>query len=351
MKGDILVDQQQAAVPMKLIGPVKIIGAELKTETKIPLATFETPLWASVNRGAKISRLVGGIKATVIKDNMTRSILVEAPDATYANKVIAELDLVTLQQIVSSSSKFAKLEEINTQIVGNLLYIRFALQTGDAAGHNMVTLASDYLMNYLLEKYSELKYVSVSGNYCTDKKVSSVNGILGRGKYVVAEINIPRDVCIKHLKNTPEQLVDLNIKKNLIGTVLAGGVRTANAHFANMLLAFYLATGQDAANIVEGSQGITHAEVRNKDLYFSVTLPNIIVGTIGNGKDLEFVQNNLELLGCVDSDMVGASSRRLAIIAAATVLCGELSLLAALCNKGELMRSHVTLERTARKEK
>ncbi len=114
-----------------------------------------------------------------------------------------------------------------------------------------------------------------------------------------------------------------------------------------MLLAFYLATGQDAANIVEGSQGIVHAEVRGEDLYFSVTLPNIIVGTVGNGKQLDFVQNNLAMLGCMEARAPGANARRLAIIAAATVLCGELSLLAAQTNPGELMRSHIQLERSA----
>lgn len=322
---------------MQTVGPIKITGAELKAEVCVPLATLENPLWASVNRGAKVSRLAAGIKATIIKDCMTRSILLEAPDAEYANQVIMALEKQDLQAIVTKTSKFLQLQDWNIQIVGNLLYIRFAVTTGDAAGHNMVTLAADALLNWLLEQHDQLQYVSVSGNYCADKKVSSVNGILGRGKYVVAELLISRDVCTKILKTTPEKIVDLNIKKNLIGTILAGGVRTANAHFANMLLAFYLATGQDAANIVEGSQGIVHTEVQNGDLYFSVTLPNIIVGTVGSGKNLEFVQENLKRLNC--------NARQLAIIAAATVLCGELSLLAALTNPGELMQSHIKLER------
>jgi hydroxymethylglutaryl-CoA reductase (NADPH) len=115
----------------------------------------------------------------------------------------------------------------------------------------------------------------------------------------VAEAVIPREVCAKLLRTTPEKMAEINLKKNLIGTMLAGGLRSANAHFANMLLAFYLATGQDAANLVEGSQGFVHAEV-NPDghLYFSCTLPHLIVGTIGNGKDLDFVRDNLDALGC-----------------------------------------------------
>lgn len=125
---------------------------------------------------------------------------------------------------------------------------------------------------------------------CVDKKVSAINGILGRGKYVIADMLIPRAVCQERLKTTPEAIVNLHVKKNLMGSIVSGGLRTANAHFANLLYAIYLATGQDVANIVEGSQGFTHAELRNGDLYFSVTLPNIIVGTVGNGKHYDFVK-------------------------------------------------------------
>ena len=139
----------------------------------------------------------------------------------------------------------------------------------------------------------------------------------------------------------------LNTRKNLLGSLLAGSIRSANAHYANMLLGFYLATGQDAANIVEGSQGITRAEERDGDLYFSCTLPNVIVGSVGNGKGLPEVEEALTKLGCRQEREPGENGRRLAVLAAATVLCGELSLLAAQTNPGELMRSHVVLERGA----
>ena len=175
--------------------------------------------------------------------------------------------------------------------------MRLEFTTGDASGHNMVTNAADQLFPWILTQYPYLRYSSISANYCSDKKATAVNGILGRGKNVVTEIIISRDLCARKLNTTPEKMVDLNIKKNLIGTMIAGGLRSANAHYANMLLAFYLATGQDAANIIEGSQGVVHAEVRGDDLYFSCTIPNLIVGTVGNGKGIAFVAENLEKLG------------------------------------------------------
>lgn len=339
--------EQIATVPMRLIGPLKFSGPEVKAELMIPLATFETPLWPSTHRGAKVCSLSGGIKAVIIDERMTRSVLLEAENITDAYEAVLNLQQhkEAMQTIIAETSRFARLLDMHIQMNGNLIYVRFEFNTGDAAGHNMSTLAADRLLEWILLRFQTLKYVSISGNYCSDKKTSAVNGILGRGKYVVAEVNIPLDICEKYLKTTPEKVVQLNIKKNLIGNIMAGGLRTANAHFANMLLGFYLATGQDAANIIEGSQGMVHAEVRGQDLYFTVTLPNIIVGTVGSGKTYDFVRENLRMLGCLEEREPGENARRLAIIAAGAVLCGELSLLAAQTNPGELIKSHLKLER------
>ncbi len=339
--------KQIATIPMCVVGPVKIVSNEVDEEVPIPLATFETPLWPSTHRGARVCTEAGGIRAVIIDERMTRSVLVEADSVAEIHSVYLEIlkKKESLQQLTSTTSRFTKLIEIQAEIVGSLLYLRFEFLTGDAAGHNMVTLASERLLNWILEQYPMLRYVTISGNYCSDKKVSAVNGILGRGKNVVAEVTLTRHLCQRWLKTTPEKIVDVNIKKNLLGSIVAGSLRTANAHFANMLLGFYLATGQDAANIIEGSQGIVFTEVRKDELYFSVTLPNVIVGTMGNGKTLDFVQENLRLLGCVEEKDPGYNARRLAIIAASAVLCGELSLLAAQTNQGELMRSHLKLER------
>lgn len=349
MKNDTDTTQTFASIPMQSVGPFKLIGDVECDDLMVPMATYETPLWPSVARGARVAAHAGGIRVTLIDERMTRSILLEAANAHVALRHVRELQNSKdkIQEVVSQSSRFAKLLELNAQIIGNLIYLRLEFTTGDASGHNMVTNAADKIIPWVLETYPELSYVSISGNYCTDKKVSAVNGILGRGKNVVCECTIPAKFCKRFLKTTPQALVDLHIKKDLIGSIVSGGLRTANAHVANMLLGFYLATGQDAANIVEGSQAINHAEVTPEgDLYFSTTLPNLIVGSVGNGKGLDFVQENLEQLGCTQTDVEpGANSRRLACIAAATAFCGELSLLAAQTNPGELMSAHIRLER------
>lgn len=335
-------------VPTQWIGPLKIIGDVINEEVSVPLATYESPLWPSTGRGARVSRKTDGIRCSLVDERMTRSVVLNAANAQIALEAYHSLEsrFDELAAIVASTSRFARLLDMNRQIVGNLLFLRFECATGDASGHNMVTKAADMLIGWILDQYPQLSYSSISGNFCTDKKTSAVNGILGRGKYVVAEIEIPRQICARMLRTTPEKMVQLNIEKNLIGGSIAGSLRSANAHFANMLLGFYLATGQDAANIIEGSQGIVHCEAREEALYFSCTLPNLIVGTVGNGKGNDVVEQNLLAMGCRTDREPGDNARRLAALCAATVLCGELSLMAAQTNPGELMKAHLKMERS-----
>jgi hydroxymethylglutaryl-CoA reductase (NADPH) len=337
-------------IPTRWVGPLTFASAtslgksSTINPTQIPLATLETTLFFSVQRGMRVIKNAGGMHSTLISDTMTRSITLETQNATEAAAIgqFVKTNLNTLQkEVVEKQSRYAKLQAIDVYQVANLVYLRVAIFSDNASGHNMVTLVADGVGDYLLKQFKTAKYVSVSGNMCVDKKVSVINAIKGRGKHVIAEITIPRKIVEEDLKTTPEKIVDINIKKNLLGSIMAGSIHSANAHYANMLLAIYLATGQDAANLVEGSQGITYAEVRHQDLYFSVTIPNIIVGTVGNGKNEPPFQERLEKMGCLGQ----GGSQTLAHLVAGTVLAGELSLLSALTNPHELMRAHTTIER------
>ncbi|MFV0433771.1 MAG: hydroxymethylglutaryl-CoA reductase [Leucobacter sp.] len=371
------------AIPTRWVGPIRASGRALSSETQsaevpggeapgsnaprseaqscetarsgtacaefeVPLASYETPLWPSVGRGARVSRAVpGGIRTVIVGERMTRSVLFVADDAVGAHLASQQITarIPELERVVTASSRHARLVEVHPEIVGHLLFVRFAFSTDDASGHNMATQAADALMDQILSWGLGIGYGSISANLCVDKKASAVNGVLGRGRSVVADILIPHRVVRQQLRTDATRISELVVRKNLVGSTLAGAIRSANAHYANMLLAFYLATGQDAANIVEGSQGITLAEVREEGLYFSCTIPHLIVGTVGNGKHLPHVEYALERLGCREEREPGANSRRLAAMIAATVLCGELSLLAAQTNPGELMAAHRRFER------
>lgn len=334
----------QTIVPTKVVGPICMIFEDQKEQVCVPMATYETPLWHSTKRGALVSVKCGGISTFVQDEGMSRSVIFEAKDLSkaFSCKSWIENNREAICNCVLSTGNHVSLKNYSVEIIGNLIYLRLMVFVGNAAGHNTATKAADAVIR-LIQSNCAVKYCSISGNTCVDKKNSAINGILGRGKRCFAEITISESICKSLLKTTPEKIADLNVKKNLLGSILAGSVRSANAHYANILLSMFLATGQDAANIVEGSQGITFAEVRGSDLYFSVSIPNIIVGTVGNGKEFDFVKQNLSLMKCDAADE--NSSRRLAAIITATTLCSELSLIAAQTNQGELMQTHLHLER------
>eukprot|EP00656_Telonema_subtile_P020363 TRINITY_DN21488_c0_g1_i3.p1 TRINITY_DN21488_c0_g1~~TRINITY_DN21488_c0_g1_i3.p1 ORF type:complete len:218 (-),score=78.17 TRINITY_DN21488_c0_g1_i3:90-743(-) len=215
-------------------------------------------------------------------------------------------------------------------------------------GMNMVSKGSAAAIAAIQAAQPQLsiELVSLSGNACADKKPAAVNWIQGRGKSTVAEATIPAAVVLSVLKVSPEALVELNTTKNLVGSAVAGAIGGNNAHAANIVTALFLATGQDPAQNVESSSCLTYMELTAQgDLYASVSMPSIEVGTVGGGTALPAQHACLKLLGVQGAAaQPGANATRLASVIAAAVLAGELSLLSALCS-GDLVKSHLKLNR------
>jgi hydroxymethylglutaryl-CoA reductase (NADPH) len=135
----------------------------------------------------------------------------------------------------NSTSRFARLQTLECALAGRTLYVRFATSTGDAMGMNMISKGTEKALGVLGERYPEMHVLALSGNYCTDKKPAAINWIEGRGKSVVAEAIIPGKTVKTVLKTTVQDLVNLNIKKNLIGSAMAGSIGGFNAHASNIL--------------------------------------------------------------------------------------------------------------------
>ena len=203
-------------IPTKWIGPVPFTHKDQNCEISVPLATYETTLWPSTNRGAKATRLSGGIQTTIQREGMTRSVIFTGPTAAACIEIADALNHDQILKAIQKSSRHAVLKDIHTEVHGRNLYLRISIDSGNASGHNMVTKAADYVMEEILKTYPQLEYGSISGNMCVDKKVSAINGILGRGKHVIAECTLSREVCRDVLKTTPEKLHDLNIQKNYV---------------------------------------------------------------------------------------------------------------------------------------
>ena len=328
-------------LPMGIAGPLKINGEYCNREVFVPLATSEGALVASINRGASTITNSGGCNARVISDIMTRAPVIKTENAGDALKIKQWFsdNFDELKDIAESTTSHGKLVKIDPiLIVGNYVYPRFVYSTGDSMGMNMVTIATEKILDKLASETSA-RHIALSGNVCVDKKPAAINMVEGRGKSVVADILIPKEIVEKKLKTTAEAMVEVNVAKNLIGSAASGSM-AYNAHYANMVAAIFLATGQDAAHVVEGSLGITTAEDRDGDLYFSVNLPDLPVATVGGGTSLEVASEGLEILGVKGS----GKAKEFAEIVASTVLAGELSLVGALA-AGHLARAHQELGR------
>jgi hydroxymethylglutaryl-CoA reductase (NADPH) len=328
-------------IPVGIAGPLEVHGKYAEGDYYVPLATSEGALVASVNRGCSVIKSSGGVTASIIDDKMTRAPIIKTESVIEAQKIKEWINdhFVDLKNAAEKTTRHGKLIKIDPiVIVGKYVYPRFVYTTGDSMGMNMVTIATESALKVLIEETS-CHVITLSGNVCVDKKPSTLNLIEGRGKSIIGEIHIPRAIVEKKLKTTPEAIVEVNITKNLIGSAIAGSMGF-NAHYANMIGALFLATGQDEAHIVEGSLGITVAEVIDGDLYFSVTLPDVPLATFGGGTRLETAKECLEIMGVYGAGKVG----EFAEIVSGTVLAGELSLIGALAS-GHLARAHKDLGR------
>ncbi|HEY0196538.1 MAG TPA: hydroxymethylglutaryl-CoA reductase (NADPH) [Methanobacterium sp.] len=328
-------------IPVGLAGPLKINGVHTQGEFYVPLATSEGALVASVNRGCSAITDAGGANVRIADDKMTRGPVIKTNSVSEALEIkdwIADhfKELKKAAEVTTRHGKLLKIDPV--VVVGRYLYPRFVFKTGDSMGMNMVTIATENALNLLTHK-TGAHVVALSGNLCVDKKPSTLNLTEGRGKTLVAEALIPKEIVEKKLKTTTEAIVEVNTSKNLIGSAISGSIGF-NAQYANMIGALFLATGQDEAHIVEGSLGITTAEDVDGDLYFSVTLPDVPLATIGGGTRLETARECLEIMDVYGSGKVG----KFAEIVAGTVLAGELSLVGAL-SAGHLARAHKELGR------
>ncbi|OPY28681.1 MAG: 3-hydroxy-3-methylglutaryl-coenzyme A reductase [Methanobacterium sp. PtaU1.Bin242] len=328
-------------IPVGIAGPLKLDGEHAQGDFYVPLATSEGALVASINRGCSAITEAGGATVRIADDKMTRGPVIKAKSVDDALKIKNWIikNFKELKNAAEVTTRHGKLLEINPiVVVGRYLYPRFVYKTGDSMGMNMVTIATDNALNLLTHK-TGAHVIALSGNMCVDKKPSALNLIEGRGKTLVAEVVIPKEIVEKKLKTTTEAILEVNISKNLIGSAISGSMGF-NAQYANMIGALFLATGQDEAHIVEGSLGITTVENIDGNLYFSVTLPDVPLATIGGGTRLETARECLEIMGVYGSGKVG----KFAEIVAGTVLAGELSLLGALA-AGHLARAHKELGR------
>jgi len=335
-------------IPIGIAGPLNItFEGGSNEEVYIPLATTEGALVASTSRGCSLlSNAPAGVTTSIVDKKMTRAPVFRCPSAVVAlsAKKWVEEHLAALRLEAGKEEPFCTLLDITCWCVGRSLFLRFSYDTADAMGMNMVTFATQKICDSVSQNFPSIELLALSGNMCIDKKPSALGLLYGRGFSINAEALVPNELIREKLHCTSERLIEVATRKLFIGSGLAGAYGF-NAHVANIIAAMFIATGQDPAHVVEGSQAITTVEQYDQDtLYIGVYLSSINCATVGGGTDGRTQQEALKILGVTNTLPPGENSRRLAQIIAAASLAGELSLLGALA-EGSLAKAHKDLGR------
>lgn len=336
-----------AQIPLGVIGPLRLLGEHVEGDVYVPLATTEAALVASTNRGCAAIREAGGATVRVEDVGMTRAPVFRTSGIDQSRRFVEWIrdHEDEIRRRTEATSRYLTLLDVRPKMFGSTVFLRFKFDAGDAMGMNMATIACDRVVTELIEPETGVSCIALSGNYCVDKKPADINFQEGRGKRVFAEVVLEGPVLKRALKTTARDLVEAQYRKNLLGSIAAGS-KGFNAHYANVLAAFFIATGQDPAHVVEGSMGVTCIEHRGPEaVYASVYLPAVPIGAVGGGTGLATQSEALRLLGVVpDPERPGWAARRLAEILGGAVLAGELSLMAAFTSQ-DLARAHERLGR------
>ncbi|MFN4261849.1 MAG: hydroxymethylglutaryl-CoA reductase [Gemmataceae bacterium] len=329
-------------VPVGLAGPLRVRGVFANGDFYLPLATTEAALVASYNRGAQLISAAGGCTAILLNEGVSRAPGFAFADLKESGRFVvwATEQIEAFRRQAESTTRHGKLIDMRITIEGNHVYLNFEYTTGDASGQNMVTLATEAICAYITQHSPvKPKYFFIEANLSGDKKASAQSFLLVRGKKVSAEVALSAELVRQRLHTTPTTMVDY-WRMSALGGVLSGTVGV-HGHYANGLAALYLACGQDVACVAESAVGVTRFETTpDGGLYAAVTLPNIMVGSVGGGTSLPSQQACLNILGLAGPGQAQA----LAEVCASMCLAGELSIIGALC-AGDFSRAHRLLAR------
>jgi hydroxymethylglutaryl-CoA reductase (NADPH) len=335
-------------IPVGIAGPLRVRGLFAQGDFYVPLATTEAALVASYTRGCALITEVGGASAMLLNEGISCSPGFVFSSIEALGRFVAWL-LGQQEQIklaAERTTRFGKLIDMQLCIEGNHVYLVFVFTTGDAPGQNMAALATEAAFAWILANTPvKPRAAYIEANFSGDKKASAQSLQTVRGKKVTAEVTIPAELVQRRLHTSVDQMVDC-VRIGTLGGVMSGTLGS-HGHYANGLAAMFIATGQDAASVAEAAIGNTRMEKTAEGaLYIAVTLPSLVIGSVGGGTKLPSQRACLEIIG-----MPGPGhARALAEVATALCLAGEISIVGAIC-AGEFTRAHARLARKARERR
>ena len=328
-----------AQVPLGIAGPLRVDTSRGVREVYVPMATTEGAMVASYSRGMALLRTGGGARARVLGEGLTQNPIFVYADAERAANAAATAarSFEELQRIVAGTTRHGRLVALRPEVLGRRLVVSLVFTTGDAIGINMAAAAAELVSKELAARTGAIERWLHGQD--VEKRSNARSFVEGRGRRVVADATIPREELARRGRTTPEDLVRL-LRSYTVGFA---GLGTQNwlVQAANGIAAVMIACGQDAAYVTESATGMLDLDVDAKgDLYASVHLPCLLVGTVGGGSGQGTAAECLKLLGCAGDE--GANV--FAEILAATVLAGDLSLMAAFATH-EFVAAHEKLGR------
>ncbi len=328
-----------AQVPVGLAGPLLLDGTHGAREVLVPLATTEGALVASTSRGMGLVRASGGVRARVTRDELSQHpmLVYEGIEPALAAAKVAAESLERFQGLVASITTHGRLVRVEPEVLGRRLVLRLLFTTGDAIGINMAAHGAELCCADLAERTGAVER-HVHGQD-VEKRANARALVEGRGRSVVAEATVSRTLLAEKARTTPEAMV------RVMRTYAAGfahlGTQNWTIQSANTLAALFLACGQDVAYVTECATGLLDLDVNGGgDLHATLTLPSLLLGSVGGGSGQGTALEALRVMGCAGPGKVIT----LAEIAAGTVLAGDLSLLAAFASH-EFVAAHESLGR------
>jgi hydroxymethylglutaryl-CoA reductase (NADPH) len=328
-------------IPMAVAGPLLIDGTYASGEFVLPLCTLEGTLVLSMTRGLMAFAQSGGCRTVHLRQELSRSPGFVMPCIHEIPRFIEWVHRhePEIRAAAESTTRHGKLLRIEPIPLQHFVILDFVYDTGNAAGQNMVTIATDAACR-LIERETGRRFYLESG-YNSDKKPSRRNFSDGRGHAVAFEIDLPKHV-LDYLGTTDESVLEFQYMAQVTSHAM-GGLGT-NLHAANGLTALYLAFGQDTACVSENAVAISQAfSDGHGGLVCRMTFPSLTVGTVGGGTRLPAARRNLEMVGCAEGPN---SSRKLAEIIGAATAALEFSLLAAVVS-GTFAKAHATYGRAS----
>jgi len=316
-------------VPVGYAGPLAVtFSSEETAKLHLPLATTEGALVASVNRGCKALSQAGGVTLTSVHHGTSRSVAFKVKTQDGVRTFIKFLSQKETEWsgVGMTTSTHLKLLSHTIENEGDYVFLTIYCDTDEAMGMNMVTIAAQAIGQWVTEHCKNIAFITVAGNVDSDKKPSKRTHDRGRGYEVTAQAVLSKEVITTVLKSSLETILEVAHTKLEVGSNIAGALGK-NLHAANIVAALFLATGQDAAHVVEGSLADTTVERCAEGLEISVRLPALMVGIRGGGTGLPAQKQCLDLLLSPKTSLRPCT--QLAQSVAAGVLAGEVSLLAA----------------------